>query len=247
MSAEHPPKKARVLTRLKITEVSAVDRGAGERCRIILAKRDSDAPRLNLIGVFQRKMTAAEALGIRVNKSAAGDEAEGLIAEPEHVVDNDGTDDGVPKKSITFDTIDGTRMTFPSERAMAVWLAAQGRVRKSTSEDSTMTSIDLSAIVKTYGVVALAKYMAEQNTSFGVTEEELTRLATEHATRVFPGDRPDVAFTKLYTDSSELRDAIEIAKSAALQDDLAAEAERDSREAMEELTPIIRESRRLAM
>ena len=247
MTAKHPPNKVRVLTRMRINEVSLVDRGAGENCRVTISKRDDSDSRLNLIDVFKGKVSAREALGIHVDKSAEGDEAEGLIAEPEHVVDNDGTDDGVPKKSITFDTIDGTRMTFPSERAMAVWLAAQGRVRKSTSEDSTMTSIDLSAIVKTYGVVALAKYMAEQNTSFGVTEEELTRLATEHATRVFPGDRPDVAFTKLYTDSSELRDAIEIAKSAALQDDLAAEAERDSREAMEELTPIIRESRRLAM
>jgi len=37
---EHTPKKVKVLTRLKITEVSAVDRGAGENCRIILSKRD---------------------------------------------------------------------------------------------------------------------------------------------------------------------------------------------------------------
>jgi len=35
-----PPRKVRVLTRMKITEVSAVDRGAGENCRIVLSKRD---------------------------------------------------------------------------------------------------------------------------------------------------------------------------------------------------------------
>jgi hypothetical protein len=34
---------AKFLTRLKISEVSAVDRGAGEDCRILLRKRDQDA------------------------------------------------------------------------------------------------------------------------------------------------------------------------------------------------------------
>jgi hypothetical protein len=34
---------AKLLTRLKISEVSAVDRGAGEDCRILLRKRDQDA------------------------------------------------------------------------------------------------------------------------------------------------------------------------------------------------------------
>src|SRR5262245_46564365 len=38
-----PPKKAKVLTRLRIDEVSMVDRGAGEQCRVIISKRDDSA------------------------------------------------------------------------------------------------------------------------------------------------------------------------------------------------------------
>jgi len=37
---EKTPKKVRVLTRLKINEVSAVDRGAGENCKVVISKRD---------------------------------------------------------------------------------------------------------------------------------------------------------------------------------------------------------------
>jgi len=43
MTTNQPPRRAKVLTRLKITEVSAVDRGAGENCKIVLSKRD-DGP-----------------------------------------------------------------------------------------------------------------------------------------------------------------------------------------------------------
>src|SRR5262249_17329316 len=41
--ATQPPKKVRVLTRLKISEVSAVDRGAGHQCKVILSKRVDDS------------------------------------------------------------------------------------------------------------------------------------------------------------------------------------------------------------
>jgi hypothetical protein len=232
--------KPKILTRLRIDEVSAVDRGAGERCRIVLAKRDDSDSRLNLTDVFKGKITAAEALGIHVDKSAEGDEAEGLIADD--VVDNDGTDGGVPRKHrpISFDVGD-QHLTFPNERAMAVWLAAQSRIRKSTSQDSTMTNIDMSAIVKAHGV-ALFKYIVSENNSFGLSEEDVVKLATEHAARIYPGDRGDVAFAKMFSATDEagatLRAAVSVAKNASLQDAVTAEIEKDSREAVEELTKI---------
>jgi len=37
------PPKAKVLTRLRINEVSLVDRGAGESCRVVISKRDDSA------------------------------------------------------------------------------------------------------------------------------------------------------------------------------------------------------------
>jgi hypothetical protein len=39
------PRKARLLTRLRINEVSACDKGAGQDCKIILMKRADDEPR----------------------------------------------------------------------------------------------------------------------------------------------------------------------------------------------------------
>jgi hypothetical protein len=229
--------KPKILTRLRIDEVSAVDRGAGERCRIVLAKRD-DSERLNLTDVFTGKITAAEALGIHVHKSAEGDEAEGLLAEPEPVVDNDGADGGVPKKSITFDTIDGTRMRFRSERALAEWLAIQQRIRKSTSEDQPTMSINLSEVVKAHGIGALCRHIVKSASSFGIDEHQLVDLATQDATRRYPSDTPPQAFAKLFMESAELREAIEIAKAAALQDAVTAEIEKDSRAACAELAKI---------
>ena len=215
--------KPKILTRLRIDEVSAVDRGAGERCRIVLAKRDSDAPRLNLIDVFTGKLTAAEALGIHVDKSAAGDEAEGLIAEPKHVVDNDGADGGVPKKhSITFDTVDGARMKFPSERALPEWLAIQSRIRKSTSEESNSMSTTpeqkLSDIVKRAGITAVAAQIVKADSAFSIDEHTLTQLTIEHAKREHPQLTDAQAFAKVYSAQDEggviLRKAFNVVKAA---------------------------------
>src|SRR5262249_6964081 len=40
---KQPPKKAKILTRIRINEVSLVDRGAGENCRVVISKRDDSA------------------------------------------------------------------------------------------------------------------------------------------------------------------------------------------------------------
>src|SRR5215471_6608851 len=37
------PRKPKILTRLRISEVSLVDRGAGENCKILISKRDDSA------------------------------------------------------------------------------------------------------------------------------------------------------------------------------------------------------------
>jgi len=101
-----------------------------------------------------------------------------------------------------------------------------------------MSNIDLSAVVKAYGLQALTKHMTSEGTSFGVSESELTALATEHAKRVYPDDRSDVAFAKLYSseEGASLRSAIEIAKNVAFTAD--AEAEADAAAACRELQAI---------
>src|SRR5262249_39747430 len=43
MTAEQPRRKARVLTRLRIDEVSMVDKGAGQDCRVVISKSDDSS------------------------------------------------------------------------------------------------------------------------------------------------------------------------------------------------------------
>src|SRR5262249_29457357 len=152
------------------------------------------------------------------------------------------SDDAVPahRRPIAFDTTDGARMKFPNERSLAEWLAIMRRlgIRKSTNSEEPTMSIDLSAIVKSYGILALAKHLASEGKSFGISESELTKLATEDAQRRFPTDRSDVAFAKLYSseEGASLRSAIEIAKNVSFTAD--AEALKDSEAACAELAKI---------
>src|SRR6516162_10895995 len=44
MSTNETPRKVRLLRNLRINEVSAVDRGAGEGVKIVLMKRDDEPP-----------------------------------------------------------------------------------------------------------------------------------------------------------------------------------------------------------
>src|SRR5262249_27730654 len=132
---------------------------------------------------------------------------------------SDGVADGVPRKhrSITFDTVDGTRMQFTNERSLAEWLAVQHRIRKSsTLEDNSMDFTEkLRDLAKRAGAVAIAKIIVEDDNAYGITEHELTNLVVECANRDNPDMSEAQAFAKLYTDPSEagvvLRKAFSIA------------------------------------
>jgi hypothetical protein len=69
------------------------------------------------------------------------------------------------------------------------------------------------SVVKQYGIVALAKSMVQDQKSYGLDEHQFTQLATGHAQRLYPNDRPDVAFSKLYQGEESVRRACQIAKS----------------------------------
>jgi hypothetical protein len=68
------------------------------------------------------------------------------------------------------------------------------------------------SVVKQYGIVALAKSMVQDQKSYGLDEHQFTQLATGHAQRLYPNDRPDVAFSKLYQGEESVRRACQIAK-----------------------------------
>src|SRR2546430_8708270 len=63
---------------------------------------------------------------------------------------------------------------------------------------------DLRSIAKDFGVIAVAKLINTDQDAHGITEAELTALATEHATKLYPSMRPDAAFAKLFSDASSI-------------------------------------------
>jgi hypothetical protein len=309
MTTNQPPRRAKVLTRLKITEVSAVDRGAGENCKIVLSKRDDgpdDNTRREMPEHERRYWEALGATALRhaeerflkeegtgyadhtpeddpsrfyfsketfLRKSyaarAAGDEAarEDEATPVDEMADDDappppdGASAGVPKKHlpISFDIVDGTRLEFPNERALAVWLAAQERIRKSNQKESiamTQTTLEaertekLREVVKAYGIMPLAKQMIAEGSSYGIDESEFTKLATAHAQGLHPDMSPAAAFEKLFSDNSEdgviLREAHSIAKAATFTPivvDGNADNPDDAREAYEALMRLAEEQR----
>jgi hypothetical protein len=73
------------------------------------------------------------------------------------------------------------------------------------------------SVVKQYGIVALSKSMVQDQKSYGLDEPTFTKIATEHAQRIYPNDRPDVAFSKLYQGEESVRRACQIAKAMPFQ------------------------------
>ena len=71
-------------------------------------------------------------------------------------------------------------------------------------------------LAKQYGVARIAKMIVMENDAHGLSEHELTQLASEEfAKRALPGERPNTTFARLYEapESLELRKAIAIARS----------------------------------
>jgi hypothetical protein len=58
----------------------------------------------------------------------------------------------------------------------------------------------LSKIIKDAGFIAVAKAIADGR-SYGLTEAEFVQFATEAAVGKFPGETPDRAFTRMFTDN----------------------------------------------
>jgi hypothetical protein len=204
------PRRARLLTRLRINEVSAVDRGAGEGVKIVLMKRDDEPPPdarsmgpLEKWERAQRRLIKARERGAALFKQylAKADKPADKTPPP---VDPALTDhvDRRHGKGIEFDLADGTHMKFRNERALAEWLAIQSRIKKSNQEESSMTHDSWQNIAKDHGVIAVAKFIVEDG-AHGLGEHEFTKLVTEHAQRAHPGLSAAAAFEKLFTAQTE--------------------------------------------
>jgi hypothetical protein len=78
--------------------------------------------------------------------------------------------------------------------------------------ETTMESIEklrneraekLLAIGKSAGAIAMAKILVDDDSAHGIDEHEYTQIVTEHAQRVYPNDRPDAAFAKVFSGAGE--------------------------------------------
>ena len=207
----------KLLTRLKITEVSAVDRGAGEGAKIVLMKRDDDRPRSKPhLERYLRRLRKFQEIfeGEDGGDDAGGDE--GGNASDHHaskVADLLVEAGSHPNRASALQHL----LHKPSGQALLSRMSKAAEQTEKETPPMTSHSEFVQSVVKQYGIVALAKSMIQDQKSYGLDESTFTRLATEHAQRVYPNDRPDSAFSKLYESEESVRRACQVAKGQTLE------------------------------
>jgi hypothetical protein len=195
-------RKARVLTRLKISEVSAVDKGAGEGCQIKLMKRASNA-------AFA-KATGRLAMSVK-----------SILADP--ACDRDGM---LAKTFAQFqDHLDELMGSYGKNLDVSVGRAAPNEGMPDSDDDADETehlSDDadaddekekaMTAKLKSLDAIAICKQMVSEEHAFGLSEHDLVSLVDTYARA------NDSSFVKMFTAQDEtglaLRKAVDIAKNA---------------------------------
>jgi hypothetical protein len=192
-------RKARVLTNVKISEVSSCDHGAGEGCHVLIRKRDGKPDYEAFFGKF---------FGVKKKKDFGGYSPELCRAFAKNTdvslppLDEDegyeNPDDDEREDEGESDT-DGesTDQLERAERAM--------KETKMKSHNQLMRDV-----IKRYGLIPFCKSVANGDVS--VSEHELTKLICEAA------ERADTTFAKLFEAQDEagvtLRKAIAAARDA---------------------------------
>jgi hypothetical protein len=118
--------------------------------------------------------------------------------------DEDDGDDEHPDKKLSrlADFVSQSHRTTRDGALRWLTTTRQGREFQRTHKGDTMQKDSLQTIVKDHGIVAFAKMVADDGDAHGLDEETFTRLATEHAVKLYPDKRPDAAFAKLFSDQS---------------------------------------------
>jgi hypothetical protein len=194
----------RVLRNLKITEVSAVDRGAGDGCRVVLFKRDTpdngndDDEDYAAALAFLMHTPHGSALVRRFFPQGADtDDIERLARLVAHVM-RARASNGDDEPSDPFQP----------------WADIIGNnTEKKVSHMSDRNEALQAMVKRDGGVVALAKRICREGAR-GISESELTSLVTEHAQQLYPDMSPEGAFSKLFTSpgAEPLRRAVSVCK-----------------------------------
>jgi hypothetical protein len=184
----------RILRNVRVDEVSAVDRGAGESCHVMLRKRDRKRDYEELFGkIFgvdpvPRKKTikAWEWHPARKNTDISlppADDDEGFDAE---LADDEADDESTPRFLAGSDVDEATGSTDQLER-----------VEDAMEKNMTSQLIDLA---KRYGWRTVCKNFVERGSAADVfSETEVTELLTAVARKAHPDLPADVAFAKAYS------------------------------------------------
>jgi len=217
--------KVRLLRNLRINEVSAVDRGAGEGVKIVLMKRDDEPPpdarskgplekweRAQRREAERREFEDREKL---IKGRERGAELfKHYLAKAEVMADRDASED--PRRHAPVVEHHASKVadllveagSFPTrEQALAHLLhhkdgAALLR-RLNKQEDFSMKTTDSwQKIAADHGVVSVAKHIVEHGAG-SLDEHAFTALVTSHAQRAHPGLSPAQAFEKLFTAQTE--------------------------------------------
>lgn len=215
--------KARLLTKLRIMEVSSVDHAANNGAKIVLLKRHDD----NNDPVVETPLHKALQRIFRDFKIAKSNLAD---TSDDTIVDDTATPGKVaPSLEAMAAALQASTPGVSREAALRHLMFDHGgrslarHLNEITKRTTTMPNAQraqaIALIVKQHGFATVCKHIVDQGKS-ALTEFELTRLATAEAMKSHkPGESEAQAFTRLYTapESLELRKAIAIAKNVSAQ------------------------------
>jgi hypothetical protein len=214
----------RKLTKLQISEVSLVPEGANDGARVMIYKMNRTSQR-NRFEKFFRQIDFSK---LKTNPLPVDDDDD-IPPRDDETGDTGYTDTPVLPEKLR-QAIAALILANPKlSEQDAAWFCLHnphGRAlveHLSKQQKGTTTMTDraegLRDIAKQYGVARIAKMIVMENTSHGITESELTQLASEEfAKQALPGERPNTTFSGLYNaaENVELRKAFQIAKNAPL-------------------------------
>jgi hypothetical protein len=259
----------RRLTKLRIHEISSVDKAAGEGTRIVLMKRHDErerqrsevdkvidrAPRNRYTDLFRQ----IDFSKVKVNPPPDDPDDED---EEQEQPDDEGEEASLsPQMEQAIAALQTHNASL--SRADAVYFLLHnphGRAmfahlyKKEVTPMKNRTE-QLRSIAKDYGVAKLAKHLVDDNDAHGITEHELTALIDIEAQKTRKsGERPASCFARFYSapENVELRKAIAVAKNAPLMSiepvqvggKDATDVNTDQSKAMKQLQALAEEQRR---
>jgi hypothetical protein len=216
----------RILTKLRIDEVSAVDRGAGEGVKVILMKRQEAArpPRYNeFLKLLKGEGDDAD-MGKRRGYWNTVSPVTGAVYPKDRVPDDD-----VDSEEDEMDVVDKADRGGAHDLAGALLQHLQDRLEhrreqhgyQKRKEGPLDQHQELISIMKDCGgPVSLCKGIVDRGRS-PCGETELVTALTKYASEQHPSLRPDTAFAALYESQESVRRACNIAKAAGPMFDVA--------------------------